>query len=167
MDDKEEILQRFREALKIQDGESEPGYGAVPPSYDYADVTIGSGIQTTYTLSNLDLSTSTISVSPSWLGTGTNGTLGGYAWANITEPSSGKLTLEGPNADIEINGESLMTMLHRIEQRLNILEPNKKLEAEWDQLRELGEQYRALEKKLIEQGEMWDMLKKMPPPVIK
>jgi hypothetical protein len=60
-----------------------------------------------------------------------------------------------------------MTMLHRIEERLNILTPNKKLEAEWDQLRELGEQYRELEKKLNEQSKMWETLKKMPPPDIK
>lgn len=134
-------------------------------SVDYANVTIGSGIQTTYTLSNLDLTTSTISVSPSWLGS--NGATGGYTWANITEPPSGKLTLQGPNADIEVNGESLMTMIRRMEERLNILTPNKALEAEWDQLRELGEQYRALEKKLQEQADMWTALKKMPPPEIK
>lgn len=130
-------------------------------STDYANVTIGSGIDTTYTLSNLDITTSSISVSPTWA----NGT-GGYQWANLTEPPSGKLTLQGPNADIEVNGESLMTAIRKIEERLNILKPNEKLEAEWDQLRELGEQYRALEKKLQEQSDMWTALKKMPPPEI-
>jgi hypothetical protein len=60
-----------------------------------------------------------------------------------------------------------MEMLHRIEERLNLLTPNQELEAEWDQLRELGNQYRALEQKLTEQGKMWDTLKKMPPPEIK
>jgi hypothetical protein len=47
------------------------------------------------------------------------------------------------------------------------LTPNQELEAEWDQLRELGNQYRALEQKLTEQGKMWNALKKMPPPEIK
>lgn len=136
-------------------------------STDYANVTISSGIDTTYTLSNLDLTSASVSISAinqPWLTT--NGT-GGYQWANLAEPPSGKLTLQGPNADIEVNGESLMTAIRKIEERLNILKPNEKLEAEWDQLRELGEQYRALEKKLMEQSEMWDALKKMPPPEIK
>jgi len=128
-------------------------------------ITGSSGFDTTYTLSNLDLTNSNVSISQPWVTT-TNGT-GGYTWANLTEPPSGRITLQGPNADIEVNGESLMTMLHRIEERLNILTPNKKLEAEWDQLRELGEQYRELEKKLNEQSKMWETLKKMPPPDIK
>ena len=128
-------------------------------------ITGSSGFDTTYTLSNLDLTNSNVSISQPWVTT-TNGT-GGYTWANLTEPQSGRITLQGPNADIEVNGESLMTMLQRIEERLNILTPNKKLEAEWDQLRELGEQYRELEKKLNEQSKMWETLKKMPPPDIK
>lgn len=135
---------------------------------DYANVSIGSGIDTTYTLSNLDLTTASVSINninAPWVTT-TNGT-GGYTWANITEPPSGKLTLQGPNADIEVNGESLMTAIRKIEERLNILKPNEKLEAEWDKLRELGDQYRALEKKLQEQADMWMVLKKMPPPEIK
>jgi hypothetical protein len=84
----------------------------------------------------------------------------------MTVQESGRLQLKGKNADIEINGESLMDMIRGIEQRLNIMRPNQELEAEWDQLRELGEQYRALEKKLQEQSDMWNTLKKMPPPEI-
>lgn len=165
MDDKEDILQQFREALKIQTSGYESGYGAVPSSsaYEYANVTIGSGLQTTFSLSDLTTS-STITASPTY----TVGTIGGgYTWANVSEQTSGKITLQGPNADIEVNGESLMTMLHRIEQRLNLLTPNTELETEWNELRALGDQYRALEQKLIEQGKMWDALKKMPPPEIK
>jgi hypothetical protein len=127
------------------------------------NITISSGIDTTYTLSNLGLSTNSVSISQPWVTTGTSG----LTWANLTEPPSGRITLQGPDADIEVNGESLMEMLHRIEERLNLLTPNQELEAEWDQLRELGNQYRALEQKLTEQGKMWDTLKKMPPPEIK
>ena len=127
------------------------------------NITISSGIDTTYTLSNLSLSTNSVSISQPWVTTGTSG----LTWANLTEPPSGRITLQGPDADIEVNGESLMEMLHRIEERLNLLTPNQELEAEWDQLRELGNQYRALEQKLTEQGKMWDTLKKMPPPEIK
>ena len=131
-------------------------------------VTLSSDLQTTYSLSNIDLTTSSITLSQPWVTT-TNGT-GSFTWANagptLTVQESGRLELKGKHADIEINGESLMSMIRGIEQRLNIMRPNQELEAEWDQLRELGEQYRALEKKLNEQGEMWNTLKKMPPPEI-
>jgi hypothetical protein len=76
------------------------------------------------------------------------------------------IDLKGENADIKINGVSLMDMLTTIQDRLNVMVPNPELEQEWDQLRELGEQYRELEKKVKEQGDMWAKLKAMPPPVI-
>ena len=79
-------------------------------------------------------------------------------WATMN--ASGKLKLEGDNADIEINGVSLLDLLR---DRLNVMIPNPKLEKEWEQLRELGDQYRALEAKLKEQGEMWAKLKQTPP----
>jgi hypothetical protein len=71
----------------------------------------------------------------------------------------GQLHLEGDDADININGESLMATLRSLEQRLNILRPNTELEAEWDQLRELGDQYRQLETELMEKQKMWNRLK--------
>ena len=73
----------------------------------------------------------------------------------------GKLVLEGADADIEINGESLVATLRGIQERLNILQPNTKLEQEWDQLRALGEQYRQLEKQLEEKSRMWSALKQV------
>lgn len=76
------------------------------------------------------------------------------------------IDLKGENADIKINGVSLTDTLKTIQDRLNILRPNPELETEWDQLRELGEQYRELEKKVKEQGDMWAKLKAMPPPII-
>jgi len=79
---------------------------------------------------------------------------------------SSTIDLKGENADIRINGVSLMDMLTTIQDRLNILVPNPELETEWDQLRELGDQYRQLEKKVKEQGDMWAKLKAMPPPII-
>jgi hypothetical protein len=87
----------------------------------------------------------------------------GSSW---NQPASGKIKLDGPDADIEVNGQSLMTMLSNIEQRLNILQPNKSLESEWEELRSLGEQYRALEKHILEKQAIWDRLKAMPPPEI-
>jgi hypothetical protein len=69
------------------------------------------------------------------------------------------ISLEGEDADIIINGKSLGATLDAIQQRLAILEPNAALEAEFDQLRALGDQYRALEAKLLEQHDMWSRLK--------
>ena len=79
---------------------------------------------------------------------------------------SSTIDLKGENADIKINGVSLVDTLKTIQDRLNILIPNPELETEWDQLRELGAQYRELEKKLQEQSDMWAKLKAMPPPII-
>jgi hypothetical protein len=68
------------------------------------------------------------------------------------------LRLDGDRADIVINGQSLGQTLFRIEQRLNLLVPNPELEAEWAELKQLGDQYRALEEKLVEQVEIWRRL---------
>ena len=75
------------------------------------------------------------------------------------------LELQGEGADIRINGVSLTDVLKNIEQRLNVLRPNTELENEWNQLRELGDQYRLLETKLKEKSLMWEKLKAMPTPI--
>jgi len=92
----------------------------------------------------------------------------GNVWggSNLNVDRSGQLDLTGENADIKINGKSLMKVIESLEQRLNILTPNKELEAEWDELRELGERYRELEKQCEEKAKMWAKLKSMPPPEI-
>lgn len=78
-----------------------------------------------------------------------------------------RLNLQGTDADIVINGVSLQDTLQGIQERLNILTPNPDLEAEWDELRELGQRYRALEKQCQEKSKIWNQLKAMPPPEIK
>jgi hypothetical protein len=96
-----------------------------------------------------------------------NSSIGGYTFSNTfsntVDPSfgtvkAGTLTLQGQEADIEINGVSLMTVLQGIQERLNILSPNPTLEAEWQELRALGEQYRKLEAELLEKQRMWSQL---------
>jgi hypothetical protein len=47
------------------------------------------------------------------------------------------------------------------------LRPNPALESEWDQLRELGKQYRELEQQLTEKAQMWAALQRTQPPVDK
>jgi hypothetical protein len=88
----------------------------------------------------------------------------GYPWS--TTNVSPKIRLDGEGADIEVNGVSLMDMIGKIEQRLNILHPNEKLEAEWEELRALGTKYRELEQHIKDKQATWDRLKAMPPPVI-
>jgi len=87
-------------------------------------------------------------------------------WSIGESKISSTIDLKGENADIKINDISLVDTLKTIQDRLNILRPNPELETEWDQLRELGAQYRELEKKLQEQSDMWAKLKAMPPPII-
>ena len=99
-----------------------------------------------------------------WTTTGTSDTF--TIDSSWNRPASGKIKLDGPEADIEVNGQSLITMLKKIEQRLNILQPNQSLESEWSELRDLGEQYRALEQHILEKQATWNRLKAMPPPEI-
>ena len=77
----------------------------------------------------------------------------------VSSTSTGELQLSGENADVVINGKSLGRAIAKIEERLNILVLNPKLEAEWKELQDLGDQYRALEAKLAEQVEVWRRLK--------
>jgi hypothetical protein len=94
-------------------------------------------------------------------------TLGAGVGTGITSPwysnsASPKIRLDGEGADIEVNGESLIGMIKKIEERLNILTPNEKLEEEWEELRELGNRYRELEQHIKDKQATWDRLKAMP-----
>ena len=71
-----------------------------------------------------------------------------------------------PNHDVLIGDVSLKNTLSEIQARLNILQPNPNLEREWDELRELGERYRALEKEILDKQQVWNALKKRSGPEI-
>ena len=147
----------------------------------------------TIDLSTIDLSSSITMASPVFtissaptisaptitIGGGAGGSSGTYAntmWTTGTSGfngtnamdlnQSGKLSLQGANADIDINGRSLMKTLDALQERLNMLVPNPELEKEWDNLRRLGNRYRKLEAKCKEKAEMWNKLKSMPKPNI-
>jgi hypothetical protein len=94
----------------------------------------------------------------------TSGTIGPFTIGSQT--SSSKIRLDGADADIEINGISLLKSMQEIQSRLNILQPNTALEAEWAELFELGKKYKELEQKIKEKQATWDRLKAMPPPEI-
>jgi hypothetical protein len=145
--------------------------------YDYntIDLTdLNSGITVagqTYTMAPMAVSMPTISInSISGANVGYSNTmwttgLSGTSAADLNQ--SGMLSLKGANADIDINGKSLMKTLEALEDRLNMLTPNPEMEAEWDQLRELGERYRELEQQCREKTQMWNKLKSMPKPNVK
>jgi hypothetical protein len=65
------------------------------------------------------------------------------------------LDLRG-DADIKIDGMSLKDFM----KRLNLMVPNPEIEKQWDELRTLGEAYRAVEKECLEKAKVWDILKR-------
>jgi len=79
------------------------------------------------------------------------------SWQNA--PQGGKITLDGENADIEINGRSLMQILDGLEQRLGLLKCREDLETDWSELKALGDQYRTMVKDIEEKTKMWNTLK--------
>ena len=83
--------------------------------------------------------------------------------ATLSVEQGGTIELCGENADIKMNGKSMVSWMEKVEERLNILTPNPELEKEWDDLRRLGNRYRALEKKCKEKAQMWAALKKVQP----
>ena len=79
------------------------------------------------------------------------------SWQN--SPPSGKITLKGEDADIEINGRSVMQILDGLEQRLGLLKCREDLEADWSELKALGDQYRAKLAEIENKNKMWKALK--------
>ena len=85
-------------------------------------------------------------------------------WVQSPPMAGPKITLEGADADIEINGVSLWKTMQEIANRLNIMQTNPELETEWKELRELGEQYRKLEQHILDKQATFDRIKAMPAP---
>jgi len=84
-------------------------------------------------------------------------------WITTDALNQNSLSVKGDaefDGDITVKGRSLAEFMESVEHRLNILRPNPELEAEWDQLRALGERYREMEKQLTEKSQMWATLKK-------
>jgi len=83
-------------------------------------------------------------------------------WVQSPPMAGPKITLEGADADIEINGVSLWATMQEIANRLNIMHTNPELETEWQELRELGEQYRKLEQHILDKQATFDRIRAMP-----
>ena len=127
---------------------------------------VGAAGWTHVDLSGLDLNNNI-----DWNVLASNSTLG-PVWSDTlsvnpgtTQPSA-KISLQGEDADIEINGESVVGMLREIRDRLNIIQVSETMEREWDELRALREQYEAKLAECREKSQAWDALKQMPPPQV-
>jgi hypothetical protein len=139
-------------------------YGAIPTlsTTDMSTLTVGN-ISFNNTSGGYTIGNGGTSANAVWT-TSNMSAVGGLWNSPTTIDQSGRMTLRGENADLDINGKSLKNWMEKVEERLNILTPNPELEKEWDELRKLGERYRKLEKKCKEKAEMWNKLKSMPPP---
>ena len=104
---------------------------------------------------------STISISPTVWTTNNTGTSGQWLIndTTLTAPTSAKIALKGEDADIEINGRSLMQILDGLEQRLGLLKCREDLEADWSELKALGDRYRAMVEDIEQKTRMWNTLK--------
>ena len=168
----EEILAKLTDTVTISSpslenyteahGWSDPQYGAIPPlTVSNIDGNING---TTY--SNISLTGSPFTFSNTAGHVWTTGTTSPYTVNSpYTMNQSGKVVIQGDNADLVIGEKSMKDWMERVEERLNILTPNTKLEEEWEELKSLGEQYRKLEQHIKDKQATWDRLKAMPPPV--
>ena len=108
------------------------------------------------TVSSSTWTADTISISPI--------SVDGYTYTTTnttsTHPSlkvTGDAVFDG---DIMIKGKSLSDSLAEIEKRLGILHINPDLESRWQLLKDIGDQYREIEKDLLKKEKMWEILKK-------
>lgn len=72
---------------------------------------------------------------------------------------SGKISLQGKDADLDINGVSLKETLASIQEMLGIMKMDPALEKEFEELKAAGEHYRQLRERFKEQKAVWDTLK--------
>ena len=134
-----------------------------------------STITTTMPLGTYGATMSTTTIAPNYGNVTIASSTGQYMYSNGTNATwsspntittgaypSNSLQVKGDaefEGDVKIKGKSIIELFDNIEKRLAILHPNTKLEEKWEKLKELGEQYRALEKEIIEKEKIWAILK--------
>ena len=89
----------------------------------------------------------------------TNNTSGSWVAPTMQVNQSGKISLQGKDADLDINGVSLKETLEGISEMLGLMKMDPALEKEFEELRAAGEHYRQLREKFTEQKAVWDTLK--------
>jgi hypothetical protein len=151
---------------KLKGMVSHPSYGAVPPGSGTViisspdDVATHTPTSLTVTPKYANTTISSYGLSSGAGYTYTTGTGSGNPWATSTTLRGGQLELEGKDADVIIDGKSLLGTLQALEERLNMLIPNPELEKEWAELKKLGDAYRKLEKEITAKIKTWELLNK-------
>lgn len=82
-------------------------------------------------------------------------------WTQTVTP--GKIHVQGDavfDGNIKWQGRDMREWFETVEARLAMLKPNPKLEQGWEELANLRQQYVELERKLLEQQRVFDILKK-------
>jgi len=83
------------------------------------------------------------------------------SWANSNPGSTFKVAVDAEfEGELKIKGVNLTARLDAIEERLGILRLNNDLEGKWEKLKALGDEYRTLEKDILEKEKIWDLLNK-------
>ena len=133
-------------------------------SYNYGNINLTTGYGSDIDWANL--STISIGAVGGYTGGGylTTATGSNGSWYSSSSQAKVSLTTKGvemdKDCDITIGNWSLKSAIDKIEQRLAILNPNPKLEAEWEELKELGDRYRELEREIEAKMKTWDILKR-------
>jgi hypothetical protein len=89
--------------------------------------------------------------------------IGPSTWANATSDiKPGRIEVHGDaifEGNITWKGRDMQEWFATVESRLGMLQPNPKLEQGWEELAQLRQQYVDLERKLLEQQRIFDILK--------
>lgn len=94
-------------------------------------------------LGNITISTSNTGYNGSWITSNSAAATGSYTWANPTPNNT--LEVKGENADVVINGKSLVKFMEAMEQRLAILQPDLEKLEHFAALKKAYDHYKALE----------------------
>lgn len=100
--------------------------------------------------------------------------VGNITLGNITSPGSpyihtNRLDASAPlhvkgkaifDGELIVEGKNILNILEKIENRLALFTPNHELEQEWEELKNIRNQYMELEKKILEQEKIMRILKK-------
>jgi hypothetical protein len=139
-----------------------------PNNSTTGNVSFTSGQNYSYNINNL-LTSSIIDTSSLTFGNITNGaftTASASSYSILKDFGTPKVQLNhdgikmDESCDLVFGNTSLKDCLTKIESRLAILRPNERLESEWEELKSLGDQYRALEKQINEKMKTWNILQR-------
>jgi hypothetical protein len=117
-----------------------------------------------YNYGNLTINTSALPASGSvYVSNGSGNAKWTVATNSTATPmavnQSGRISLVGADADLDINGVSLKETLASIQEMLGVMRMDPALEQEFEELKTAGRVYKELHEKFREQKAVWDTLK--------